>query len=113
MRENKLHNWINTYLRGASINRKLRSDLYVNLKIAGFVNGVPSQKESLARRIASCTIREDRKVQASATRVAAVVSADSNCPRCGGTMTTVRLAGSEQARYCQNPQCRVTCHIGG
>lgn len=113
MRENKLYTWINTYLRGAAVNKKLRSDIYVNLKIAGFVNGVPPQKESLARRIASCTIREDRKVQASATRVAAVVSADSNCPRCGGAMTTVRLAGNEQARYCQNPQCRVTCHIEG
>lgn len=111
-KKSELHQWINTYLRGAYVTPKMKSELYVNLKIAGFKNGVPEEKESLARRIANCTLRESRKVTASAVRTAAVISADGRCPRCGGEMTTVRLGGGEEARYCQNPQCRVTAHIG-
>lgn len=110
-KSSELHQWINTYLRGACITPQLRSDLFLNLKIAGFANGVPANKQSLARRIAGCTLREARKVEGS-FRTAAVVSAGSACPRCGGTMTTVKLAGGEQAQYCQNTQCRVTAHIG-
>ena len=111
-RVSKLHDWINTYLQGAHISPKTRSDLYLNLKIAGFQNGIPAEKQRLARRIANCTLRESNG-HVTRARTAAVIGANDKCPRCGMDMVDIKLAGNEQARYCQNPQCRVTCHIGG
>jgi hypothetical protein len=106
-----LDRWVDSYFSGQHVHPEIRKDVRTALKIAGFEGGVPTKKESLALKIAHQVVGQGAlNVQAEA-RIAAVVNADSACPRCGSAMVDTRLATGTQARYCSNTKCRVCCYV--
>lgn len=106
-----LEQWVDSYFSGQHVHPEIRKEVRTALKIAGFEAGVTKKRESLALKVAHRVVNQgDLTVQAEA-RVAAVVSADSACPRCGSAMVDAMLATGTNTRYCSNSKCRVTCYI--
>jgi len=110
-RNSSLEEWVTSYFEGQHIHPEIRREVRTALKIAGFAGGITPKRESLALKIAHRVVNQgEMSVQAEA-RVAAIVGADSACPRCGSAMVDAQLATGTMTRYCSNPKCRVTCYI--
>lgn len=106
-----LDQWVESYFAGQHVHPEIRKEVRTALRIAGFADGVPVKRESLALKVAHLTVNQgEMSVQADA-RVAAVVSADSACPRCGSAMVDAKLATGTSTRYCSNPKCRVCAYV--
>jgi hypothetical protein len=102
---------VNSYFSGQHVHPEVRKEVRTSLKIAGFAEGVPTNRESLALKVAHQVVNQgEMSVQAEA-RVAAVVSADSTCPRCNSAMVDAKLATGTSTRYCSNPKCRVCAYV--
>ena len=107
-----LDQWVDSYFADQHVHPEIRKEVKATLRIAGFEAGVPIKKERLALKITHRVVGQDSlSVQAEA-RVAAVVSADSACPRCQSAMVDAKLATGTTTRYCSNPKCRVCCYVG-
>lgn len=107
-----------TEAKGLSLSTAVRKDCVNALRIAGFED---QKKLDLQKRLAGKVVEKTwSKIEpfpilattGGRMTTAAVVSSDSNCPRCGESMNNVKLANGQSARYCSNPRCRVTCYVG-
>jgi hypothetical protein len=106
-----LEQWVDSYFSGQHVHPEIRKEVRTALKIAGFEAGVPVKRESLALKVTHRIVNQgEMNVQAEA-RVAAVVSADGACPRCGSAMVDAKLATGTGTRYCSNPKCRVCAYV--
>jgi len=106
-----LHQWVDSYFQGQHVHPEVRKEVRTALRIAGFSAGVSVKRESLAIKIAHRVVHNDAMSVQAEARVAAVVSADSACPRCGSAMVDAKLATGTQSRYCSNPKCRVCAYV--
>jgi hypothetical protein len=106
-----LEQWVDSYFDRQHVHPEIRKEVRTALKIAGFKDGVPVKRESLALKVAHQVVNKGgMSVQAEA-RVAAVVSGDGACPRCGSAMVDAKLATGTSTRYCSNPKCRVCAYV--
>jgi hypothetical protein len=106
-----LKKWVESYFTGQYVHPDTRKELEVALRYAGFTEGVPRDKTSLALKIAHSVVHNTVPQEVEA-RAAGVVSATGMCPRCGSAMVNVGLASGDDARYCSNTKCRVSAFIG-
>ena len=106
-----LEHWVNSYFSDQHVHPEVRKEVRTALRIAGFVDGVPTKRESLALKITHHIVNQGEMSISAEARVATVVNADSACPRCGSAMVDAQLATGTSTRYCSNPKCRVCAYV--
>jgi len=108
-----LEQWVDSYFTDQHVHPEIRKEVRTALKIAGFEDGVPTKRESLALKVTHQIVNRGGGLVRAEARVAAVVSGDSACPRCGSAMVDAKLATGTRSRYCSNAKCRVVCYLEG
>ena len=110
-RVSTLKDWVESYFTNQHVNPEIRKEVTTALKYAGFGAGVPVSQNSLALKIAHRLVNAGTMSVQAEARVAAVVSANGACPRCGSAMVDAALSNGAATRYCSNTRCRVTCWV--
>ncbi len=106
-----LQHWVDSYFHNQHVHPETRKEVRTALRIAGFALGVPKKRESLALKITHRVVHQGEQTIQAGARVAAVVSADSACPRCGSAMVDAKLATGSRSRFCSNTKCRVCAYV--